>query len=247
MNFLAFTAKGSIIQCIRESIAEENKMTTRKKETISLLLTDDDPIIRAGIRSVLSKTKDIKVIGEAENGVEAQKMVGKLRPKILLLDLKMPGKLSAAQLENWVRENYPDTITLVLTAHDRDAYLAKMMDAGAAGYMSKGESAERLIGAIRRAARGEVLFDVEQFIRARRWRETVGKKLSTMTERELQVLRLMAEGLDNRAIAKSLNIATKTVEFHIAHILEKLGLDSRQKAAAWVHVHLTDDLGKLPG
>jgi DNA-binding NarL/FixJ family response regulator len=222
-------------------------MATRKKETISLLLTDDDPIIRAGIRAVLSKTKDIKVVGEAENGIEAQKMVGKLRPKILLLDLKMPGQLSAAQLESWVRENYPETITLVLTAHDRDAYLAKMMDAGAAGYMSKGESAERLIGAIRRAAGGEVLFDVEQFIRARHWRETVGDKLKNMTERELQVLRLMAEGMDNKAIAKSLSITPKTAAFHVAHILGKLKLDSRKQAAAWVHAHLTDDLEKLPG
>src|SRR5574341_1469328 len=130
-------------------------MTAKNKKTISLLLTDDDPIVRAGIRAVLSKATDIKIVGEARDGFEAQQLVGRLRPKILLLDLKMPG-LSAAELEKWVRENYPDTITLVLTAHDRDAHLAGMMEAGAAGYMSKGESAERLIGAIRRAAQGEI-------------------------------------------------------------------------------------------
>lgn len=222
-------------------------MKSGKKKTISLLLTDDDPIIRAGIRAVLTAARDIKIVGEAENGVDAQRMVGELRPKILLLDLKMPGALSAAELEKWVRENYPDTITLVLTAHDRDAYLAKMMEAGAAGYMSKGESAERLIGAIRRAAEGEILFDSEQFARARHWRETVSSKLNSMTERELQVLKLVAQGLDNKAIAAALNITPKTAAFHVAHILEKLGLDTRQKAAAWIHAHMFDDLERLLG
>ncbi|HET7144126.1 MAG TPA: response regulator transcription factor [Anaerolineales bacterium] len=218
-----------------------------KKKTISLLLTDDDPIIRAGIRAVLTKAKDIKIVGEAENVIQAQGLVAELRPMILLLDLKMPGQLSAAELEKWVRENYPDTITLVLTAHDRDAYLVKMMEAGAAGYMSKGGSAERLISAIRRAAEGEILFDSEQFARARRWRETVSEKMKSMTERELQVLKLIAQGQDNKAIAASLNITPKTAAFHVAHILEKLGLDTRQKAAAWIHAHLIDDLERLLG
>ncbi len=221
-------------------------MTTRQRQAVSLLLADDDPIVRAGIRAVLSKASNIKIIGEAKNGVEAQQMVARLRPKILLLDLKMPG-LSPTELEKWVRENHPETITLVLTAHDRDAYLAGMMEAGAAGYIAKGESAEGLIGAIRRAAEGEILFDVEQFARARRWRETVSEKWSSLTERERQVFKLMAQGLDNKAIAQSLKITPKTTAFHVTHILEKLGVDTRQKAVAWVHAHLPDDLEKLRG
>jgi two-component system, NarL family, response regulator LiaR len=222
------------------------RMTTRNTKTISLLLADDDPIIRAGIRAFLTKAADIKIVGEAKNGMEAQQMVGKLRPKILLLDLKMPG-LSPAGLEKWVRENYPETITLVLTSHDRDAYLVDMMEAGAAGYMSKGASAEGLIGAIRRAAHGEILFDVEQFARARRWRETVSEKLTSLTERERQVLKLMVDGMDNKAIAQALTITPKTAAFHVTHILKKLGLDTRQKVVAWIHAHLTDDLEKLTG
>jgi DNA-binding NarL/FixJ family response regulator len=221
-------------------------MTTRHKKTISLLLTDDDPILLAGLRAVLTKAPDIEIIGEARNGFEAQQMVGRLRPRILLLDLKMPG-LSATELERWVRENYPETVTLVLTAHDRDAYLASMMEAGAAGYMSKGESAETLIGAIRRAAQGEILFDVEQFARARRWRETVSEKWASLTEREREVLKLIAQGLDNKAIAIALKITSKTAAFHVTNILEKLGVDTRQKAVAWVHAHLSDDLEKLIG
>jgi DNA-binding NarL/FixJ family response regulator len=216
-------------------------MTTRHKKVISLLLADDDPIIRAGLRTVLMKATDIRIVGEARDGPEAQEMVGKLRPDILLLDLKMPS-LSPAELEKWVRENFPETITLVLTAHDRDAHLANMMEAGAAGYMSKGESADGLIGAIRRAAQGEILFDGEQFARARRWRETVSEKLSSLTGRERQVLKLMAEGMDNKAIARSLTITPKTAAFHVTHVLEKLGLETRQKAVAWTHAHLSDDL-----
>ncbi len=221
-------------------------MATKNKKPISLLLTDDDPITRAGIRAVLSKAADLKIVGEAKNGFEAQQMMGKLRPKILLLDLKMPG-LSPAELEKWVRKNYPETVTLVLTAHDRDAYLASMMEAGAAGYMAKGESAERLIGAIRRAAQGEILFDIEQFTRARQWHEAVSEKWSRLTARERQVLKLIAEGMDNKAIAKTLKITSKTAAFHVTHILEKLGVDSRQKAVAWLHAHFSDDLEKLMG
>lgn len=221
-------------------------MATRNKNTISLLLTDDDPILRAGLRAVLTKANDIKIVGEAANGMEAQQMVISLRPKILLLDLKMPG-MSAAELERWVREHYPETITLVLTAHDRDAYLASMIEAGAAGYISKGESAEALIGAIRRAAQGEILFDVEQFARARRWRETVSEKWASLTDREREVIKLVADGLDNKAIAKTLHITSRTAAFHITHIMEKLGVDSRQKAVAWLHAHLSDDLEKLTG
>jgi DNA-binding NarL/FixJ family response regulator len=224
----------------------EAKATSRRRKAVSLLLADDDPIARAGIRALLAKATDIKIVGEARDGLEAQQMVGKLKPAILLLDLKMPG-LAPAVLEKWVRENYPETITLVLTAHDRDAYLAGMMEAGAAGYMSKSESAERLIGAIRRAAQGEILFDVEQFARVRRWRETVSEKLASLTERERQVLRLIALGMDNKAIAKNLEITSKTAAFHVTNILEKLELDSRQKALAWIHTHLSDDLEKLSG
>ncbi len=218
---------------------------TKPKEVISLLLADDDPIARAGIRAVLSQANDIKIIGEASNGEEVQQMVGKLRPNILLLDLKMPGP-SPASLEKWVRENYPETITLVLTAHDRDAYLASMMEAGVAGYMAKGEAAGGLLDAIRRAAHGEILFDSEQFARARRWRETIAEKWSSLTAREREVLRLMAQGLDNKEISEALKITPKTAAFHVSHILEKLGVDTRQKAVAWMHAHLSGDLERLP-
>lgn len=141
---------------------------------ITVLLADDHPATRAGIRAMLSRHPDIQVVGEAENGNEVEKLVDKLCPQILLLDLVMPGP-APAELERRIREKHPEVITLVLTAHDRDAYLANMIDAGVSGYLHKTERAERLAEAIRRAAHGEILFDSEQLKRARDWREGAGK------------------------------------------------------------------------
>jgi len=140
---------------------------------ITLVFADDHPVARAGIRAMLSEAPDIQIVGEAENGTEVQQLVSQLQPQILLLDLKMPGRPSA-EVERWVRANHPETATLILTAHDRDAYLVDMIDAGASGLLSKEASAERLVGAIRRAANGEILFDSQQFHRAQRWRKVAG-------------------------------------------------------------------------
>ncbi len=141
--------------------------------------------------------------------------------------------LSPAELEKWVRENYPDTVTLILTAHDRDAYLSSMMDAGAAGYLDKKLRAGQLISAIRRAARGEILFDKEQIERAQQWRESVKMKWESLSKREREVLQMLTEGVDNNAIAESLSITINTVEKHLKNIYNKLGVASRTEAAIW--------------
>lgn len=208
---------------------------------ITVLLADDHPTTRAGIRAILEKTPDIKVVGEADNGNDVIRLVPELGPQILLLDLQMPGP-SPAKLEKWVRENYPETITLILTAHDRDAYLTSMMDAGAAGFLAKTEKSENLIVAIRRAANGEILFASEQLARARRWREEAGNKYASLTKRENEILHLLADGLDNNAIAEQLNISSKTIAFHITNVLKKLGVKSRHEAIAWLHNYMPYDL-----
>lgn len=208
---------------------------------ITLILADDHAVARAGIRAILSKVPDIEILGEAENGDAVQALVAKLRPRILLLDLKMPG-LPSAEIEKWVRTHYPDTVTLVLTAHDRDSYLTRMIDAGAAGLIDKNESGERLVGAIRRAASGEILFDSAQLDRARHWREAAGKKWESLTNREREILRLLVQGFDNARIAKGLTVTPKTVAYHVTNILEKLEVSSRQEAVAWVHKYLPDTL-----
>lgn len=208
---------------------------------ITVILADDHPLIREGIRSILNKASDIQIVGEAESGNEVKELVAKLKPRILLLDLKMPGP-HPAEIEKWVRTNHPDTVTLVLTAHDRDSYLSRMMDAGAAGLLDKNESGERLVGAIRRAANGEVLFDRQQLARAREWREAAGEKWESLSMREREILRLMVKGLDNIQISKALFVTAKTVAFHITHIFSKLGVSSRQEAIAWVRKYSPDML-----
>lgn len=208
---------------------------------ITLVLADDHAVARAGIRAILSNVPDIEIIGEAENGDEVQALVAKLQPRILLLDLKMPG-MPSAEIEKWVRTNYPGTVTLVLTAHDRDSYLTQMIDAGAAGLLDKSESGERLVGAIRRAARGEILFDSAQLDRARQWRASAGKKWESLTKREREILRLLVQGFDNAHIAEMLTVTSKTVAYHVTNILEKLELTSRQEAVAWVHKYLPDNI-----
>lgn len=207
-------------------------MSTQAAKKISVLIVDDHPPLRAGVRAIIEKTNDIYVIGEAGNGDEAKKLLDELRPNIILLDLKMPN-FSPSVFEKWARENYPETITLVLTAHDRDAYLANMMDAGAVGYLDKDSRTEQLIEAIRRAASGENLFDEQQKSRAQKWHEDVEKKWNSLSERERQMLRLMADGASNKEISSKLNVAESTVEKHLERIYEKLGVSVRAKAVIW--------------
>ncbi|MEW6030830.1 MAG: response regulator transcription factor [Chloroflexota bacterium] len=207
-------------------------MTSRSKRRITVVLADDEPVVRAGLCTMLSQSEEIEVIGDAQDGFEAQRLVTELRPQILLLDLKMPGP-RPAELEGWVRENHPETVTLVLTAHDRDAYLAGMMDAGAAGYLSKNASADRLIDAIRRAAQGAIVFDEEQISRAANWKKNISQKWESLSEREQQVLRLAGCGEHNKTIAASLCITPKAVEKHLTSVYRKLGLNSRVEAIIW--------------
>jgi DNA-binding NarL/FixJ family response regulator len=213
---------------------------------ITILIADDHPIIRGGIRALLEHDPDMKVVGEAQDGDETRQQVARLRPQVLLLDLRMPG-MSAAELEKWVRTHYPSTITLVLTAHDRDAYLASMMDAGVAGFLEKNVPDSQLILAIRRAIRGDILFSNEQFNRVRKWHEQEGAQWKSLTRREREVLSLLAQGLDNVTISETLHISIKTTAYHITHILQKLQVTSRQEAIVWFNKNIPDDLENLPG
>jgi DNA-binding NarL/FixJ family response regulator len=199
---------------------------------IRVLLADDHPVTRSGIRAILDKAPDIQVVGEAGNGIEAQRLVAELAPKILLLDLQMPGP-QPSEVAMWVRDHCPETVTLVLTAHDRDAYLAAMIEAETTGFVTKEEAPERLLEAIRHAARGEVLFNRDQLIRARRWRKEVGERWESLTERERDVLILVATGKTNQEIAQELQITAKTVSNHVSSILDKLGMASRTEASLW--------------
>jgi DNA-binding NarL/FixJ family response regulator len=213
--------------------------TEVNNSSIRVLLADDHEVTRAGLRTILESADDIEVVGEAIDGDQARQLVGELNIDVLLLDLKMPG-LPSFEVEKWVRQHYPEVVTLILTAHDRDFYLANMMEAGASGYLSKSERAEKLVAAIRRAVSGELLFTDEQIDRVQQWNRKVGKRWESLTKRERQTLSLLVQGLDNAQIATALGITDRTSAFHVSNIIRKLGVNSRQEAIGWAIKHIPD-------
>jgi DNA-binding NarL/FixJ family response regulator len=209
---------------------------SKLNETIRVLIADDHPATRRGIRAILEEAQDIEVVGEAENGIEAQELIAKLRPDILLLDLVMPG-LRPFEVERWVRTNYPNTVTLVLTAHDRDFYLAEAIKVGVAGFLIKEEKPQKLVDAIRRAAQGDILITKGQLDRVSSWHKEVGERWESLTQRERQVLVLLARGQNTQQIADALIVRESTVDTHISNILGKLNVDSRAEVVAWAWQH----------
>ena len=205
---------------------------SKPSKTIRVLIADDHPVMREGLRAILEGAPDIEVVGEAKDGVETQQMMAELRPDILLLDLVMPG-LRPFEVEKWVRANYPETVTLILTAHDRDCYLAKAVEAGAVGFLTKDEPPQRLVEAIRRAACGEVLITGGQLARTHSWQKEVGERWESLTEREREVLALIVRGQSSQQVAEILGISECTVRTHVGSILGKLGVASRAEAIAW--------------
>lgn len=203
---------------------------------IRVLIVDDYPVTRQGVRTILEQAPDIAVIGEAADGTEAMVLVEQLRPNVVLLDVEMPGP-RACEVEAWIRAHYPRTIGLVLSAHDRDAYLAEMMEAGAAGYLDKQIPAPQLVQAIQRAAQGECLFEIEQFRRAQCWRTEVQARWARLSPREKEVLTALAQEASTREIAQQLRISPQTVDTHICHLVRKLEVKNRAEAIAWAWNH----------
>jgi len=216
------------------------------QKNISLVIVDDHELTRLGIRQIIEQADDIEIVGEANNGDDAIVLMKELHPKVLLLDIQMPGK-PASEVERWVRKHYPEVVTLILTGHDRDAYLAEFMNIGVSGYLDKNVRANTLITAIRRAVSGECLFTPKQYKRASNWNATVGRKWGSLSHREKQIALLIAQGLDNQTVASNLGITYRTVSFHIENILEKIGADTRQRAIAWINKHAPENLQSTMG
>jgi DNA-binding NarL/FixJ family response regulator len=198
---------------------------------IKVLLVDDHPVVRSGIRTLIEQVPDIDVIGEASTGAEALQMTRELIPDVLLLDMEMPdisGNQVASQL---LKEGLPVRI-LALSAHDDKQYIQELLSIGAAGYLVKEEVPEAIIEAVRGVARGEQGW-VSRRIAAQlsNWmREDVNDR-TALTPRETEVLRTVVDGKTNQEIGLILGISEKTVEKHLEGIFTKLEVASRVEAA----------------
>lgn len=198
---------------------------------IKVILADDHPVARAGIRKFLEKEADIQVVGEASSGEEALKLVKELEPDVLLLDMEMPG-IKGVEVAREIKAQHLPVRILALSTYDNKQYILGLLSSGAAGYLVKEEVPEIIIDAVRGVARGEHGW-VSRRIAANltHWMQFDGSESGNLTDREVEVLRQLVLGKTNQEIAVVLGISYKTVEKHIDSIYSKLGVASRVEAA----------------
>ncbi len=199
---------------------------------IKVLIADDHTLVREGIRMILAREPDLEVVGEAADGHEALHLVETLHPDVVVMDLSMPG-MGGIEATQQLKTRHPETAVLALTMHEDESYVFRLLRAGALGYVLKRAAAHDLVQAVRAAARGEsflypsvaqkVLADYLKRVETGEARE----HYDGLTDREKEILTLIAQGLNNHAIADKLFVSIKTVQTHRAHILEKLHLHDR--------------------
>ncbi|HEU5433061.1 MAG TPA: response regulator transcription factor [Thermomicrobiales bacterium] len=200
-------------------------------EPIRIVLADDHPLIRAGLRTRLDAERDLVVVGEAADADAARHQCRNLQPDILILDLNMPGPKPVATMA-MLREQCPGLQVLVLTAYDDPAYVYGLLAAGVAGYVLKDEAPDALVEAVRGVARGGAWFSRHVLDVLARAGAPVDLGLS---ERETALLRLLARGWDNARIANELNLAEQTVRNYLSRLYAKLGVQTRAEAIVWAH------------
>jgi DNA-binding NarL/FixJ family response regulator len=199
--------------------------------TIRILIADDHMVVRQGLRMFLSLDPDLEIVGEAADGAEAVRKARELKPDVVLMDLLMP-VMDGITAIGAIRRELPETEVLALTSVLEDASVVGAVKAGAIGYMLKDTHADELCRAIKAAAAGQV--QLSPRAAARLMREVrVPDSPETLTERETEVLRLLAQGQSNKEIASTLTIGEKTVKTHVSNILSKLGVQSRTQAALY--------------
>ena len=196
--------------------------------TIRVLLADDHPTLRLGLRVLLERAPDIEVVAEAEKGEEALAKILAFQPDVAVLDCQLPG-LSGPEVAREIRRRGLPTRILALSAYRYEHYIRGMLEAGAVGYLLKEEAPEAIVEAVRAAVQGGMYFSpgVADLVKA----ILEGKReFPQLTEREREVLALMAEGLSNKEIAARLGFSKRTAAFHVGNILQKLGAASRTEA-----------------
>jgi len=196
--------------------------------TISIVLADDHPVVRRGLRAILESKPDFSVVGEASDGLETVRLVERVRPDVLILDLMMPG-LSGLETLRILRERAPETRVVVLSMYSNNAFIAEALKTGATGYVLKGCTEENLIRAVREAAAGRRFLsppvtDIAIDAYIEQAKAGPFDPHETLTTREREVLQLAAEGKTNSEIAERLHISPRTVENHRAKVMHKLEL-----------------------
>lgn len=201
-------------------------------EVIRILICDDHAIVRDGLRLILETVADFDVVGEAQDGAEAVRLAEELQPKVILMDLRMPGMDGITALQK-LQEEQPEISVIILTTYNEDDLMFKGLQAGARGYLLKDTGRDALFNTIRAAARGETLLSPEIMERVlNQAGEKSAEPEAAVTERELEVLRAVGEGKTSKQIAFQLGITERTVKAHLTNIYNKLGVDSRAAAIA---------------
>lgn len=199
----------------------------QKNMTIKIIVADDHPVVRSGLRALLSSQPDFEIVGEANNGEEAAKLAISLAPDLILMDLQMPivDGFGAIQL---IRDKLPQANILVLTTYDTDSDILPALKAGAIGFLLKDTPPEQLFQAIRSAASGEMALGPR--VAEKVTQRLTNSSKNALSSREIEVLELAAQGNTNKAIAKKLFITEATVKSHFVHIFSKLGVTDRTGA-----------------
>jgi len=215
-----------------------NKTGVLPMSPIGVLLAEDHLITRQGICRLLEGEKSITVVGEASDGEEAVRLASECSPDVVIMDVAMP-KLNGIEATKQIKQQHPEIAILILTAYDDDEYVFGLLEAGAAGYLLKTVSGDELVRAVLAVQKGEPVLDpvvarkVIQRARAHSKDRSPGSNAEHLTERELEVLKLAADGLGNRDIADRLHLSRRTVEGILRTVFNKLGVSSRVEAVLY--------------